>query len=215
MRCWWQRVATHKTKTDYASLQHELCRSRCPSARFAPSLCLSAPLLLSSLCAVLRWCAPTRRGHRQRSESDRRSAPPSPLRAPLQPRSGGATLPRDAELLAECWLPALIVEGVCAAATAGRISSSSPMGSSSAGSEWPHWAPDMSRLHRPRTAPHAQRGKITLLSTLAVVPVDVGGEVSIAPVAVVSGRVASHRGRWLRCVATPTSSGNTARASCT
>ena len=126
-RCWWQRVATHKTKTDYASLQHELCRSRCPSARFAPSLCLSAPLLLSSLCAVLRWCAPTRRGHRQRSESDRRSAPPSPLRAPLQPRSGGATLPRDAELLAECWLPALIVEGVCAAATAGRISSSSPM----------------------------------------------------------------------------------------
>ena len=118
-------MATHKTKTDYASLQHELCRSRCPSARFAPSLCLSAPLLLSSLCAVLRWCAPTRRGHRQRSESDRRSAPPSTLRAPLQPRSGGATLPRDAELLAECWLPALIVEGVCAAATAGRISSSS------------------------------------------------------------------------------------------
>ena len=57
---------------------------------------------------------------------------------------------------------------------------------SSAGSEWPHWAPDMSRLHHPRTAPHAQRGKITLLSTLAVVPVDVGGEVSIAPVAAVS-----------------------------
>ena len=174
----------------------------------------SPPLIALCRPSVVR--TPTRRGHRQRSESDRRSAPPSPLRAPLQPRSGGATLPRDAELLAECWLPALIVEGVCATATAGRSSSSSPMSSSSsAGSEWPHWAPDMSRLHRPRTAPHAQRGKITLLSTLAVVPVDVGGEVSIAPVAVVSGRVASHRGRWLRCVATPTSSGNTARASCT
>ena len=177
----------------------------------------SPPLIALCRPSVVR--TPTRRGHRQRSESDRRSAPPSPLRAPLQPRSGGATLPRDAELLAECWLPALIVEGVCAATTAGRISSSQQLAhgriSSSAGSEWPHWAHDMSRLHRPRTAPHAQRGKITLLSTLAVVPVDVGGEVSIAPVAVVSGRVASHRGRWLRSVATPTSSGNTARASCT
>jgi hypothetical protein len=28
---------------------------------------------------------------------------------------------------------------------------------------WPHWAPDMSRPHRPRTAPHAQRGETTLL----------------------------------------------------
>ena len=175
----------------------------------------SPPLIALCRPSVVR--TPTRRGHRQRSESDRRSAPPSPLRAPLQPRSGGATLPRDAELLAECWLPALIVEGVCATATAGRMGrcwAGQPACSASSGLT-PRWSGGEKAAGRPAGAPHAQRGKITLLSTLAVVPVDVGGEVSIAPVAVVSGRVASHRGRWLRCVATPTSSGNTARASCT
>ena len=166
MRCWWQRVATHKTKTDYASLQHELCRSRCPSARFAPSLCLSAPLLLSSLCAVLRWCAHPLAVDIA-SAANQTGVAHHRLRFALR-SSRAPVAPRCLE---------------------------TPSCSLSAG--------------------YAQRGKITLLSTLAVVPVDVGGEVSIAPVAVVSGRVASHRGRWLRCVATPTSSGNTARASCT
>ena len=77
-----------------------------------------------------------------------------PLRRHATPRRSDSTRCRDRSPPAAAQPP--VPRGSAAARLAQQARSQWPAGRTG-------WAPDMSRPHRPRTAPHAQRGETTLL----------------------------------------------------